>query len=128
LKYAALYPTVPGILPLVFFFNIFIDPLAHRLANLPDTRPYDLPAALLFADDIKLQHTNHGSLQRLANICKEWADKNYMAFNIANCIYLGFPHGKNGINWPTFADKSLTKASGLVKIDGGLAKSHVTQG
>ena len=122
-----------------FLFNIFIDPLATMLAEIqdPDT---SLPTALLFADDIKCQHSKLPSLQLQLDVCSGWADANFMQFNLAKCgtlgipsehslrlqgrfltpvtsyKYLGFPHESRGINWAQHIEKMCSKAQGTLRF------------
>lgn len=121
-------------------FNIFIDPLADALQQIThtlSTKPSHaaFTSLLLFADDIKIQHTDPTILQSLLDTAYDWTVHNGMAFNISKCgtlspstttfslgpdtlprvqmyKYLGFPHVASGIDWGAHADNLARKASG----------------
>eukprot|EP00171_Calliarthron_tuberculosum_P006235 IDg6235t1 len=70
-------------------FNLYIDELAGRLALVP-RKVSELPANL-FADDVLLMAANAKGLQRLLDICTEWADEAGLYWS-----------GKNALHcWPT---------------------------
>ena len=53
-----------------FIFAIYIDPLANALNGLTSSHR---PAALFYADDIKLNPRNVKEAQNLLNICSDYA-------------------------------------------------------
>jgi hypothetical protein len=109
-------------------FNLFIDPLARQL----ETQDQDgISASLLFADDIKVASKTTGELQRLLDICGNWAAQNGMDFGINKCgtigteetttiqgnevpkvaeyKYLGAIHKVGGIDFKTTLERQLEK-------------------
>lgn len=120
-----------------FLFNLFIDSLAVQLSQIEDKRT-GLPTALLFADDIKCQHSDPDGIQSQLDACSAWANSHGLTFGIRKCgiisaddhaftlqgtplprvqeyKYLGFPHSSRGIDWDTYIDKTTTKASAVLR-------------
>ena len=109
-------------------FNLFIDPLARQL----ETKDQDgIAASLLFADDIKVASKSTEELQRLLDLCGNWAATNGMDFGINKCgtigteeitriqgqeipqvdeyKYLGAIHKVGGIDFKATLERQLTK-------------------
>jgi hypothetical protein len=114
-------------------FNVFINPLACRLnADSPK-----IPRALFYADDILLKGSKTTDVQRLIDICSDWAKTNGMKWGIAKCgtvgskhlfqlqgssiptvesyKYLGVPHGPKGIEWDVFLKQKENKVISLIR-------------
>ena len=60
-------------------FNVFIDVLARALEATP--RTWSSAPATLYADDVILRAINSPALQRLLDICTNWANNNNMVWN-----------------------------------------------
>lgn len=114
-------------------FDVFIDDLSTLLSPFPiPDSPF--PNHLLYADDIKLQHSDARKIQDMLDVCSSWSQQNGMTFNIKKCgslsgdvttlhlngatipsvdsyKYLGFPHARAGINWIGHMTAMTAKAS-----------------
>ena len=76
-------------------FNLFVNDLLEELyhTNFGATVGSIYIAALLFADDIVLISDKPANLQRLLDICYDWAKKNLMAFHTSKCKIMIFNGG-----------------------------------
>ena len=122
-------------------FDIFIDDLAVSLDNVAAWDP--APHSLLFADDVKIHHSNINIFQHLLHLTEVWAVDNDMIINVAKLAivspsshnffiaseplpklasykYLSLLHSHQGIAWrehlSTGVSKAHTQLSGIATI------------
>jgi hypothetical protein len=114
-----------------FVFALYIDPLAMALNG---SVPTYKPAALLYADDIKLNPSSPAEAQRLLDVCQSYATKLKFEWNIKKCAvvarspitlhlafeeipnsetykYLGAVHRWNRVDWESTILKATEKQS-----------------
>jgi hypothetical protein len=117
-------------------FDIFIDDLAHLL-NQDTPSPWQIPRALLFADDLTAGSSQVAHLATASKHLAEWSHDNGMVINLAKCgivglaandpdvflpglgplprvdsyTYLGFPYKSRGVDWVAHLDSVAAKAA-----------------
>ncbi len=117
-------------------FDIFIDDLA-RLLNQDTPSPWQIPRALLFADDLTAGSAQLYHLVVASKQLAEWSHDNGMVINLGKCgvvglaahdpdillpglgpiprvdcyTYLGFPFKSLGVDWVAHLDSVAAKAS-----------------
>ena len=82
-------------------FLIFINDLLNELhtSRLGAQIAYHIISGLGFADDIVLISDVPGNLQKLINICDNWAHKNQMSFNLDKCNVMVFNVNSLGLRF-----------------------------
>jgi hypothetical protein len=117
-------------------FDIFIDDLAHLL-NQDTPHSWQIPRALLFADDLTAGSNRVYHLAVASQQLAEWSRENGMVINLAKCgivgltdddpdvvlpgigpiprvecyTYLGFPYKSRGVDWVAHLDSVASKAA-----------------
>jgi len=115
-------------------FNVYINDLAEML-NQGNNSP--VPKALLYADDILIQHHDKDVVQQMLQQVDSWCQLNGMTVNIGKCgtfpgrlftlagqkipevtsyKYLGIPHNQTGLDLVEMVTLSSKKALGFLKM------------
>ena len=110
-------------------FLIFINDLLNELhtSRLGAQIAYHIISGLGFADDIVLISDVPGNLQKLINICDNWAHKNQMSFNLDKCNVMVFNVNSLGLRFhirnETLKVVSLYKYLGILLSSGARQKT-----